>query len=165
MHDGDDLDDFFQTDSSGAPAEDLAAPEPIEGPLIVPPRLGLLAKLDMDDFSAVARTAQLKHLDAGTVVFREGDTADRFFILIDGQVEVRRGEVVVATLQPGEFFGESALFRGGRRSASVVVTAQSSLWSIDYATFERVVSHELLADESTRSEVEARIRSTPDDQN
>src|SRR3712207_5670174 len=111
-----DDDDFFSFDAS-----DLA-PEPVgldTGERPVPPRLGLLAGLSTEEFDAVARAAQLKHHEPGTELVSQGDSADRFFILVDGRVRVVRDGTTIAELGPGSFFGEGVLHRGGRRTATV----------------------------------------------
>ncbi|MCW2924088.1 MAG: cyclic nucleotide-binding protein [Thermoleophilia bacterium] len=152
----DDPDDFFQS-SDPAPAEAEAPAEPVR----VPPRLGLLAQLAPGEFDAVARAAKLAMLEPGTVVFEQGDEADRFFILVDGAVQVERDGELLATLGPGAFFGESALLVGGRRSATITTPTGASLWSISYEAFDAAVSHHLLADEDARAEAERRIAQTP----
>jgi CRP-like cAMP-binding protein len=57
-------------------------------------------------------------------VVRRGDRADRFFIITRGEAQVvlerpDGAPVQVATLRAGEYFGEIALLRGGRRTATV----------------------------------------------
>ncbi len=158
MHpDDDDIDDFFQ--SPPAAADDPGTPA--QQPRAVPPRLGMLADLDDAEFDQVARAAKLTFPAAGTVVFRQGDEADRFFILVDGAVDVVRDGEQLATLGPGAFFGESALLVPGRRSATITTLTDSSLWSISYDAFDAAVSHHLLADDATRAEAERRIAQTP----
>lgn len=157
MQPDEDIDDFFQS----APAGDDDAVAAPQQPRAVPPRLGMLADLDDTEFDQVARAAKLTFPVAGTVVFRQGDEADRFFILVDGGVEVERDGEQLATLGPGAFFGESALLVRGRRSATITTLADSSLWSISYDAFDAAVSHHLLADDANRAEAERRIAQTP----
>ena len=157
MHDGDELDDFFQ---AAPPATADDAPTDA-APRAVPPRLGMLAGLDDSEFDQVARSAKLTFLTAATVIFRQGDEADRFFILVDGGVEVVRDEEQLATLGPGAFFGESALLVRGRRSATITTLIDSSVWSVSYEAFDGAMSHHLLADDANRTEAERRIAQTP----
>lgn len=153
-----DFDDFF-----AAPAAGPAEPGSSESaPRVLPPRLGMLADLDDAEFDHVARAAKLAQVAADTAVFEQGDEADRFFVLVDGAVQVERDGQVLATLGPGAFFGESALLVKGRRSATVTTVAQSSLWSISYEAFDAAVSHHLLADDERRAEAQRRIEATPD---
>ena len=61
---------------------------------------------------------------AGDAIVHEKDQPAAFFVVVSGKVEVVRGEAggkpqVLATLGPGEFFGEMALFEGQARSATV----------------------------------------------
>ena len=152
----DDFDDFFgpgDADPDPAPAESL--------PRMLPPRLGMLADLDDAEFDHVARAAKLQHLEGDHVIFRQGDVADRFFIVVDGAVEVDRDGAQLATLGPGAFFGESALLVKGRRSATVTTVSETSLWSISYDAFDQAVSHHFMADSERRAEAERRIAETP----
>jgi CRP-like cAMP-binding protein len=59
---------------------------------------------------------------AGTVLIEEGRTGHEFFIVLEGEVEVRHGDQVIATRGPGEYFGEIALLDKRPRTATVVVT-------------------------------------------
>jgi CRP-like cAMP-binding protein len=121
----------------------------------------MLAELSDDEFDQVARSAKLAMVEPDTIVFRQGDDADRFFILVDGGVEVERDGEVLATLGPGAFFGESALLVRGVRSATVTTVSESSLWSVSYEAFDAAMSHHLLADEVHGAEAERRIAETP----
>lgn len=156
MHD--DLDDFFAVGDGDPEPFDAAA----SAPRLLPPRLGMLAELSDAEFDQVARAAKLSHVEADSVVFTQGDEADRFFILVDGAVEVERDGELLATLGPGAFFGESALLVQGHRSATVRTATASSLWSISYDAFSAAVSHHLLADAERRAEAERRIAQTPE---
>ena len=57
---------------------------------------------------------------AGTVLIEEGNTGQEFFIVLDGTVEVRHGDRIIATRGPGEYFGEIALLDKRPRTATVV---------------------------------------------
>jgi CRP-like cAMP-binding protein len=52
-------------------------------------------------------------------VLTEGMTGMEFFIILEGTAEVIHDGAVIATLQPGDFFGEVAVLDGGPRTASV----------------------------------------------
>ena len=63
------------------------------------------------------------HFTPGQIIFNQGDLARGFFIILDGQVQVLRQrddvEEIVATLGPGEYFGEISLLYGVRHTATV----------------------------------------------
>jgi CRP-like cAMP-binding protein len=153
------FEDFFQTPGATPQIDDPPKlPEPA-GP--VPPRLGLLANLNTNEFDVVARSARLNFLPKNQIVFQQGDEADRFFILVDGQVHIERDGEVIATLGAGSFFGESALLVRGKRSATVWTLQDSSLWSVSYEAFEAAVSGHLMNDRQSASEIRERLKGTP----
>ena len=68
-------------------------------------------------------------------VMEEGDAGDAFFVTLEGRLEVRKGETVVATLEQGTHFGEMAMVDRSPRSATVVTVAPSRLLSVHRETF------------------------------
>ncbi len=81
----------------------------------------------------------------GSVIIREGDAGDSFFLIRSGRVEVtgkgREGEdLVFARLEAGEGFGEVALLTRAPRTATVRAVGEVELARLDRETFERVLS-------------------------
>jgi cyclic nucleotide-binding protein/pyridine nucleotide-disulfide oxidoreductase len=88
------------------------------------------------------------------VVLREGEPADRFYLVIKGQAEAtRRGpdgaEVVVNTIGPGEYFGEMGLLKNAPRAATVRAKTALEVMALDRATFKRLID----SSQATASEV------------
>ena len=79
----------------------------------------------------------------GTVLFREGDPGEEMYVIQTGRVQltrrVRGREAHLASLPPGEFFGEMAIVNNRPRSATAVVTEEAQLLVIDGQTFEAMV--------------------------
>ena len=72
----------------------------------------------------LAETGGMESVEAGRVLFSEGDVADKVYVILGGRVKIYRhdrdrGEAELATFGRGEFFGEMALFDRGVRSAAV----------------------------------------------
>ena len=80
---------------------------------------------------------------AGTVLFEEGQPGDDMYIVVTGEVELRRqvgdSERVLAVLPGGEFFGEMAILNSRPRSATAVVRTAARLFVIDATTFEAML--------------------------
>lgn len=77
---------------------------------------------------------------AGTEIFHEGQDADAAFLVLEGQVEVRKrtdeGHKVMATLGNGDVLGEMALFGGVLRSADAVAVSDTKAFRLSRADFE-----------------------------
>lgn len=71
------------------------------------------------ELEAIARRTTDVSLPAGEVVIHEGRIGYEFFVLVDGEVRVTRGEHELAKLGPGDFFGELALLERSPRTATV----------------------------------------------
>jgi signal transduction histidine kinase len=88
----------------------------------------------------------LLHLDAEDVIFQEGESADCLFLVVQGSVrisKVGRGEKqeTLSFIQPGNFFGETALIDGQPRSAQATAAEPTILGRIDSASFERILEN------------------------
>ena len=64
------------------------------------------------------------------VVFREGDIADHFYLVLSGEIAITIGETEVARMELGQIFGEMALLDDAKRTASAMVSETSLLFSI-----------------------------------
>ena len=91
------------------------------------------------DLEEIASLATPRHAGAGEVLVREGDAGTEFFVLASGAALVRRGGDVVATLEPGAYFGELALFDPAPRNATVTATSPSTLVVLTRDDFRKVL--------------------------
>jgi CRP-like cAMP-binding protein len=104
---------------------------------------------DLPEQEAATLAARLVPLEVapGEVIVRQGAPADKFFIIVAGAVEVERedgGEPrVVATLGPGQFFGEVAILRDSPRTATVRATAPTTLLAMERDAFRALVAQSL----------------------
>jgi putative ABC transport system ATP-binding protein len=106
-----------------------------------------LAKLDLDQLTLASSRLRRRRYAPGEVIVRQGDEADAFYIVTDGELEVLiegpgGGPLVVNRLGRGDYFGEIALLRGGRRTATVRVSADGSAeaMALDPTTFEHLIA-------------------------
>jgi CRP/FNR family cyclic AMP-dependent transcriptional regulator len=84
----------------------------------------LFAGLEAADLQRLAKILVPRRYEPGEVILKEGSEAIGFFVVSSGKVRVVKDlgsdkERTLATLTPGEFFGETALLDGYPRSASV----------------------------------------------
>jgi CRP/FNR family cyclic AMP-dependent transcriptional regulator len=83
----------------------------------------LFADLEAGELERFSRVAVPRTYPAGTRVFHEGDSSDACYIVREGSFRITREHsdgraITLATLGPGEIFGELAMLDGDERSAS-----------------------------------------------
>jgi CRP/FNR family cyclic AMP-dependent transcriptional regulator len=79
----------------------------------------LFAALSNKDLQKLAKVSDEVTIEAGRVLVEQGTTGRECYVIVEGTAEVFRGDQSLATLGPGEAFGELALLDGGPRTASV----------------------------------------------
>ena len=77
---------------------------------------------------------------AGAVVFREGDSGDRFYVVERGEVTVEPQGRPPVTLSRGGYFGEIALLRDVPRTATVTARIDTELWALERDIFIAAVT-------------------------
>ena len=81
--------------------------------------LPLFEGIDEDGIRAIAKTAHELSVQEGAELVREGDYSYDLTIIDEGQAEVVHDGQVVATLGPGDVFGEVGVIRKDLRNATV----------------------------------------------
>lgn len=99
------------------------------------------------DLATVAGRLQTVNVDPGSVVVRQGAPADKFFIIVEGEVEVLREddgvERTLNVLGPGDYFGEVAILRDSSRIATVKATSPTTLLAMDRDSLRSLVAGSL----------------------
>jgi cAMP-dependent protein kinase regulator len=76
----------------------------------------------------------------GAVLVREGESGDRFYVLLAGVLAVSQRDLGArSVLRPGDYFGEVAPAMGVRRTATVSAMTPAVVASCDRATFDEFV--------------------------
>jgi CRP-like cAMP-binding protein len=120
-----------------------AALDPARARLLEHP---IFAGLPTPRLEATARQLAERPMSAGEVVIRQGDVADRFYLLADGTVAVSQvpdggaAAVHLRDLGPGDVFGEIGLLRRSPRTATVTATSDGTLLTLEADAFRDLVS-------------------------
>jgi CRP-like cAMP-binding protein len=99
----------------------------------------LFADFTESEMKALAGLFEERRFESGTRIVAEGETADSFFIIVSGQVQVVRGPKnhFLAKIAEGQYFGEAALFQDIRRIASVEAEGPVTVMVISRDAFDR----------------------------
>jgi len=100
----------------------------------------MLQPLPLPAIEQLARGLEPVHVFAGQAVFRQGDPADRFYVIEKGRAEVIGDGRLVATLGSGEGFGEIGLLRRVPRTATVRAATDLELYALRCDRFLPVVT-------------------------
>jgi CRP-like cAMP-binding protein/ABC-type thiamine transport system ATPase subunit len=103
----------------------------------------LFAGIDRSKLKLLVFTSERVLFEKGQVVFRQGDTGDKAYVIIDGEVDVvlesEGGEKTVATLGSNEIFGEMALLAKMPRTTTIRAKTPLVMLSLSRDVFMRMV--------------------------
>lgn len=103
-----------------------------------------------------ARLVPLR-VEPGTVIVRERDAGDRFYIVAEGSLEVSQDGFPVTELNAGDYFGEIALIRDVARTATVTARTAVVLYALDREDFLAAVTGHPPSAEAAETVVSARL--------
>jgi CRP-like cAMP-binding protein len=101
--------------------------------------MDLFAELTDEQRAAVADKFEERHLESGEHLSHEGGAGYFFFVIDAGSAQVTRGDEVLADFGPGDFFGEAAIFKTRRRTATVTTTSPTTIFAMFGADFAKLV--------------------------
>lgn len=113
-------------------------------------RMWLFSACTKKELGVIGRATEETEVAAGKELTKEGATGHEFFLILDGEASVRKNGRKVATLGPGQYFGELALLDRGPRNATVTAETPMKLLVIPQREFSAVLdevpgmSHKLL---------------------
>ena len=118
---------------------------------------------DVETVDAEMRTVQHS---AGDVIFRAGGPADKFLIVVDGEVEVlsEEGDAPIGVVGPGRFFGEISILRDTPRAATVRARTDVTLLSMERDAFRDMVAQALGTTADFNQIIASRLQSLAGDE-
>jgi MFS family permease len=134
----------------------VAAPSP---QLELLHRIPIFRPLPQATLEQLARELQPARVPAGEVIVRQGEPGDRFYIVEEGEVEVRIDDVPIQRLRPGEYFGEIALLKDVPRTATVVAATDVELRTLERDEFVTAVTGHAESAEAAHAVIANRLAS------
>jgi hypothetical protein len=110
-----------------------------------------------------ASKAELLVFAPGDIVLKEGDAADRFYMVIKGEAEASHREpdgteVVLNRFGPGDYFGEGGLLNDAPRTATVRARTSLELMALDRDTFANLMKSSRATEDEVRRVAAERTR-------
>lgn len=102
----------------------------------------LFKDLSKKHLQQVSNLATRIDFPAGKVLAQEGEPGHEFVVILDGEVEIRKGDEVIATRGPGSYVGEIALLEHRPRTATVVAKTALVADVIGQREFNTLLSDE-----------------------
>jgi CRP-like cAMP-binding protein len=107
----------------------------------------LFRELTAGEMDTLISIAQEKKATKDSVIFKEGDIGNAFYLIVSGSVRISTvvpgvGEEALAVLKEGEYFGEMALIDDAPRSASAIANEDVILLLIEKKQFRRLLAQE-----------------------
>jgi CRP-like cAMP-binding protein len=99
----------------------------------------LFSGCDSKEISQIASLTTEVDVPEGKVLAREGEPGREFYVILDGKAAVSIDGRDVATLGPGDFFGEMALLDQGPRVATVVASTPMDVAVLDPREFATLI--------------------------
>ncbi|CAK9056603.1 unnamed protein product [Durusdinium trenchii] len=122
----------------------------------------LLKRLPLDQQPLVARAAKSVKFPPRTVIIKEGEMGDEFFVLRQGEASVTvhtvKGDKVVGRLGPGDYFGEKALLASEPRTATIISESFAECLRIHRQQFEELGLKEKLTFADRKAERKPKLR-------
>ena len=117
-----------------------------------------------DEIEDLIAHSQVRAYPPGAVLCRENATEDRFYMILEGEVEITKvinnDEVrLLKTLGAGDFFGEMALIHNAPRAATVTAKSALTTLELDKTAFDRVLRNSNSIAMAMVSEISNRLRS------
>jgi CRP-like cAMP-binding protein len=89
----------------------------------------------MDILAMFKDSDKVENYSKGTYIFHQNEQGEIMYVILDGEVEIILNEVVVATFEAGQIFGEMALIDHRARSASAYAKTDCKLVPVDKESF------------------------------
>lgn len=106
-------------------------------------RVDVFRALDAERIDRLSRRMKMLIFGPDETILRQGDPGDSLYLVRNGTVAVQIGAGAspkeLATLGPGQFFGEMSLMTGASRSATVVAKSDVECYVVDKEAFQEIV--------------------------
>ena len=107
-------------------------------------KVALFEGLTQGQLAKVASIAKVQQYEGSSFIFREGDTGQEMYVIVEGRVRISKnvpgiGEEALAILEKGQYFGEMAVIDDSPRSADAIAHTPCTLWTIERSKLDQLM--------------------------
>jgi sigma-B regulation protein RsbU (phosphoserine phosphatase) len=108
-------------------------------------KIPLFQDVPSTELFPVVRELPVETYEPGAYIFRDGETGEKLYVVMDGSLEVLLGadspdELLLRTCGPGEYIGEmSLILPDGRRTATVRAKGRTRTWVMSRSKFQEII--------------------------
>ena len=132
----------------------------LKGSISLLERVPLFSSLKKEHLKKLAEASTIRSFEPGEFITKQGDEGVAFYLIVEGQVEVRRSKRSLAKLGQGQFFGELTLIDNHPRTADVVAINKSKCLLLSSWTFHGLVKSNPEIALAMLNEMAQRLRKT-----
>ena len=127
----------------------------------------LFAELDDGSATALEQAMGTLRLSKGEILFREGETEDRLYVVVAGKIKLGRSgsagrENLLAVLGPGQMFGELSVFDPGPRSSTATAVTAVEVRTLEHDELMRWIEGHPEVARSLLAQLAGRLRRAND---
>lgn len=126
-------------------------------------RIDLFSSVSTATLRGLVSSCATRTLADGEVLFEHGAAGASFFVVLDGHLQIFRGERIIATVAANEYVGEMTLLDAAPRSAAARALGATTLLEISHDAFDAYLSREPAALAAILRTMGRRLRSVLDD--
>jgi cAMP-dependent protein kinase regulator len=106
----------------------------------------LFSSFEREALVEIVASTELRSYDEGDIIVTEGEPGSSLFLIVGGEVRVFTrtddgGNLQLAELGPGDFFGEVSLLSGKTRTATITARTQVTAIELDRASVDRIADN------------------------
>lgn len=102
--------------------------------------VSLFKSIPAEVISTIAQIAEEIHISKNMILFKEGEIGDAMYVVVDGNIDVHKGDKQIATLSKWDCLGEMALLDEDPRSADATASSDTVLLKISQDSFGELLN-------------------------
>lgn len=106
-------------------------------------RVQILNKLSESKILQISEVLEEEKFEANSLIFEEGETGKKLYLIKSGQVAIMKGGSIIRTLKVNDYFGERAIITKDKRTANAKATEPTTCWVLENSHFLAIIDDKM----------------------